>query len=143
MAAAAITQQSDPSTRNHLDTVLENELDQLQQRVLQNANGEFFFYLTGSAREFLLLKGTEQRHGANCLKLAIERHIVVPLADLVATDQIQVGDLIRIDRDCSQPSLTFTHKGKDRETPARRCEPDWLVGYVPARAGKSGEVLGL
>ena len=97
--AAAIRQYSDPLVRNHLEEILENELDQLQQRVLETAKGEFVFDVTGEAREFLLLKGSGQRYGAQHLKLAIERHIVFPLANLFATDQILAGDIICIDRD--------------------------------------------
>ncbi len=39
------------------------------------------------------------KYGARHLKRAIERHIVFPLADLVATRQVTEGDFIRIDRD--------------------------------------------
>ena len=88
---AAVRQRSDSATRNYLEKVLENELDLLQQRVLEPAKGEFFFYLTGSATEFLLLTATEEDLGAKRLKLAIERHIVYPLANLFATDQIHPG----------------------------------------------------
>ena len=107
MIAAAIKQQLDGSTRNHLDSLLAKELDQLQQRVAETAKGEFFFYVTDSAKQLLLAKATEQHYDARRLKLAIERLIVYPLANLLATDRIQVGDLIRIDRDHDQPRLNF------------------------------------
>jgi ATP-dependent Clp protease ATP-binding subunit ClpA len=107
MAAAAMKQQSERSTQNHLDGVLAKELDQLRQRVAEAAKGEFFFYITDSAREFLLLNTTEQGYDARRLKLAIERLIVFPLANLFATDRIQTGDTIRIDRDDDQPRLNF------------------------------------
>lgn len=107
MIAAAIQQQLDGSTENHLDRVLAKELDQLQQRVAETAKGEFFFYVTDSAREFLLLNATERHYDPRRLKLAIERLIVYPLANLFATDRIQVGDRIRIDRDPDQPCLDF------------------------------------
>jgi ATP-dependent Clp protease ATP-binding subunit ClpA len=110
MIAAAMKQQSDGSTENHLDRVLTKELDQLQQRVAETAKGEFFFYITDSAREFLLLNATERHYDPRRLKLAIERLIVYPLANLFATDRIQVGDRIRIDRDRDQPCLDFTRE---------------------------------
>ena len=128
MRAAAIRQQSDPSTRNELDKVLETELDQLQRRVLETAKGEFFFDVTGSAKEFLLLKGTEQGYSAQRLKLEIERHIVYPLANLFATDQIHVGDMIRIDRDHNQPRLNFTREVEGLVTPFRRLEAEVIAG---------------
>jgi C-terminal, D2-small domain, of ClpB protein len=104
---AAIRQQANSSPRNHSEQVLETKLDLLQQRILETAKGQFLFYLTAAAREFLLLKGTEQRYGAERLKLPIERHIVYPLANLLATDQIHVGDMVCIDRDHNQPCLNF------------------------------------
>jgi ATP-dependent Clp protease ATP-binding subunit ClpA len=128
MTAAAIRQQLDPPTRNELDKVLENELDQLQQRVLETAKGEFFFDVTASAKEFLLLKGTEQGYGAQRLKLEIERHVVYPLANLFATDQIHVGDMIRIDRDHNQLGLNFTREVEDLVTPLRHLEAEATAG---------------
>ncbi len=124
--SAAIRQQWDSSPRNHLEKVLENELDLLQQRVLETAKGQFLFHVTVSAREFLLLKGTEQRFGAQRLKLAIERHVVYPLANHFATDQIHVGDIVRIDRNHNQPRLNFTREVKNLAIPARRLEPEAL-----------------
>jgi hypothetical protein len=82
MRAAAIRQQSDPSPRNESDKVLENELDQLQRRVLEAAKGEFFFDVTRSAKEFILLKGSQQSYGAQHLKLSLERHVVYPTVHL-------------------------------------------------------------
>jgi len=110
---AAIRQQWDPSTRNELDKVLENELEQLQRRVLETAKGEFLFDVTRSASEFLLQKGSEHGHGAERLKWAIEHHVVYPLANLFATDQIQAGDTVCIDRDHNQPCLNFIREVED------------------------------
>ena len=142
MRTAAIWQQSDPSTRNELDKVLQNELDQLQQRILETGKGEFFFDVTGSAKEFLLLNGLERRCGVWYLKLAIERHIVFPLADLFATDQVLAGDRVCIDQDQDQLCLIFTHKGKNLAAPGRRVEPNGPLRYVLGRTEKSVEVQG-
>jgi len=128
MRAAAIRQQSDPATRNELDKVLENELDQLQRRVLETAKGEFFFEVTRSAKEFLLQKGSEQRYDAERLKLAIEHHVVYPLANLFATDQIQAGDTVRIDRDHYQPCLNFIREVEDLVAPLRQLEAEATAG---------------
>jgi hypothetical protein len=130
MRTAAIRQQSDPSPRNELDKVLQNELDQLQQRILQTGKGEFFFDVTGSAKEFLLRNGLERRCGALHLKSAIERHIVFPLADLFATDQVLTGDRVSIDQDQDQLCLIFTQKGKNLAAPGRRVEPNGPLGTV-------------
>ena len=118
MRAYATRQQSDFLPRNQMEQILESQLDQLQRRVLETAKGEFFFEVTGPAREFLLERGSEPSYGVQRLKLAIESHVVYPLADLFATDQILAGDMVRIDRDQNQPGLTFTSNGKDLATPA-------------------------
>jgi len=35
-----------------MEQILEGQLDQLQRRVLETAKGEFFFDVTGAAKEF-------------------------------------------------------------------------------------------
>src|SRR5205807_2490296 len=79
--------------------VLDIELGQVQQRVLDTAKGQFLFRVTPAGRDFLLQEGTDQRYGARHLKRAIERHVVYPLANLLATDQVTLGDLVCIDWD--------------------------------------------
>jgi ATP-dependent Clp protease ATP-binding subunit ClpA len=128
MIAAAINQQLVGSTQDHLDRVLAKELDQLQQRVAETAKGEFFFYLTDSAKEFLLVNATERHYDARRLKLAIERLIVYPLANLFATDLIQVGDRIRIDRDRNQPRLDFRREVEELAPPLRHLGPAAIPG---------------
>jgi len=112
-----------PLQRDHLQEVLEIELGQVQQRVLETAKGQFLIRVTGPCREFLLQEGTDQRYGARHLKRAIERHIVYPLANLLATDQVHFGDLVCIDWDRSEGRLTFIREGEDLAMRARRVEP--------------------
>ncbi len=96
-----------PLRRDDLETVLEIELGMVQQRVLETARGQFLFCVTDAARNFLLQEGTDERYGARHLKRVIERHIVIPLANLLATDQVHLGDLIRIDYDPERKRLVF------------------------------------
>jgi ATP-dependent Clp protease ATP-binding subunit ClpA len=125
-----------PLRRDHLEQVLEIELGQVQQRVLEAAKGQFLLRVTGPGREFLLQEGTDQRYGARHLKRAIERHVVSPLANLLATDQVHLGDLVCIDWDHSRDCLTFIREGDDRAMPARCLERAASVRSVPARTGK-------
>jgi ATP-dependent Clp protease ATP-binding subunit ClpB len=82
----------------HLAQILEIELGMVQQRVLMAAGAnQFVFNCTGPVKEFLLKEGTDPRYGARHLKRAIERHLVFPLANLVATSQVKLGDFIRVD----------------------------------------------
>ena len=86
----------------HLEKILEIELGMVQQRILQ-ATGDihFVFNCTPRAKQFLRFEGTDLKYGARHLKRAIERHIVFPLANLVATGQVKSGDFIRIDLDAT------------------------------------------
>jgi ATP-dependent Clp protease ATP-binding subunit ClpA len=82
----------------HLEQILEIELGMVQQRILQaTGNNQFVFSCTSLVKQFLLKEGTDPKYGARHLKRAIERHIVFPLANLVATGQVKLGDFVRID----------------------------------------------
>jgi ATP-dependent Clp protease ATP-binding subunit ClpA len=82
----------------HLEQILEIELGMVQQRILQaTGNNQFVFSCTPQVKKFLLAEGTDMKYGARHLKRAIERNVVFPLANLVATGQIKLGDFIRID----------------------------------------------
>jgi ATP-dependent Clp protease ATP-binding subunit ClpA len=127
-----------PLKREQLQEVLDIELGQVQQRVLDTANGQFLFRVTEAGREFLLQQGTDQRYGARHLKRAIERHLVYPLANLLATDQVNLGDLVRIDWDKSHEGLTFVREGEGALVQAAAAK---AVGAAAAAAmdGQSAE----
>src|SRR5262249_22783874 len=88
------------------------ELGQVQQRVLETAKGQFLFRVTNAGRDFLLQEGTDQRYGARHLKRAIERHVVYPLANLLATEQVHLGDLVCIAWDGVHRQLTCVREGE-------------------------------
>src|ERR1700746_1776477 len=126
-----------PLKRQQLEEVLEIELGQVQQRVLETAKGQFLFRVTGQGKDFMLQEGTDQRYGARHLKRAIERHVVYPLANLLATEQVHLGDLVCIDWDKTQDRLTFIREGENLALPARRLEPVAPQRMAKAHSGKS------
>jgi ATP-dependent Clp protease ATP-binding subunit ClpB len=128
-----------PLRREQLEEVLEIELGQVQQRVLETAKGQFLFRVTAGGREFLLQEGTDQRYGARHLKRAIERHVVYPLANLLATEQVHLGDLVCIDWSKDNEGLSFVREGENLAMPARRVEQVAPQRAVPARSGRSIE----
>jgi ATP-dependent Clp protease ATP-binding subunit ClpB len=128
-----------PLKRRQLEEVLEIELECVQKRVLQTAKGQFLFRVTTSGREFLLQEGTDQRYGARHLKRAIERNVVYPLANLLATDQVQLGDLVCIDWNREGDGLSFVREGENLAMPARRPEPPPAPRPGPARNGRAIE----
>src|SRR5512147_411494 len=82
----------------HLEQILEIELGMVQQRILQaTGNNQFVFSCTAKVKQFLLREGTDPKYGARHLKRAIERFVVFPLANLVATSQVNLGVFVRID----------------------------------------------
>jgi ATP-dependent Clp protease ATP-binding subunit ClpB len=97
-----------PLRTDQLEQILEIELGMVQQRVLQTGKVRFCFELTPNARTFLLAEGTDVNYGARLLKRALERHLVHPLSNLVASEQVSLGDLISIDWVPGHTALTFT-----------------------------------
>ncbi len=101
----------------HLQQILEIELGMVQQRVLMAAGAhQFVFNCTQQAKSFLLSEGTDPKYGARHLKRAIERHIVFPLANLVATGQVKLGDFVRIDL-IGESKLTFVKEAEGAMVP--------------------------
>ncbi|QQS34489.1 MAG: ATP-dependent Clp protease ATP-binding subunit [Acidobacteriota bacterium] len=93
---------------HHLRQILNIELRSVQDRITESAGTKFVFECTDAAKEFLLGEGIDLKYGARHLKRAIERFLVYPLSNLVATEQVETGDLVMIDYDGERESLTFT-----------------------------------
>jgi ATP-dependent Clp protease ATP-binding subunit ClpB len=91
-----------------LRQILDIELTLVQRRVLQSAAGiPFILNINEAARGFLLRSGTDVKYGARHLKRAIERSLVHPISNLMASGQIDGGDLIAVDYDAAQDCLSF------------------------------------
>jgi ATP-dependent Clp protease ATP-binding subunit ClpB len=98
-----------PLHPEQLEQILEIELGMVQQRVLDAGRGQFLFRVTPAARRFLLQEGTDLKYGARHLKRAIEKYVVYPLANLLATEQVHIGDMLVVDWDGKSTHLLF-HK---------------------------------
>jgi ATP-dependent Clp protease ATP-binding subunit ClpA len=82
----------------HLEKILDIELGMVQQRILQAAgSSQFVFSCTDKVKQFLMQEGVDAKYGARHLKRAIEKNLVFPLANLVATAQVKLGDFVRVD----------------------------------------------
>lgn len=93
---------------HHLRKILEIELSAVQNRITESAGTKFVFECSTKAKEYLLREGIDLKYGARHLKRAIERFLVYPLSNLVATDQVETGDLVFVDYDKGKDILTFT-----------------------------------
>jgi ATP-dependent Clp protease ATP-binding subunit ClpB len=115
-----------PLRSQQLEQILEIELGMVQQRVLETAKGRFLFRVTQSARDFLLREGTDLKYGARHLKRAIERYVVYPLASLLATNQVSLGDVVSIDWDGGENGLTFLKEAEGALVPMTSPAPDTM-----------------
>lgn len=97
-----------PLGESELRKILDIELNMVQQRVF-NASPDraFIFHVTEPGKTYLLREGIDMKYGARHLKRAIERLLVQPLSNLIATDQIRMGDWIRVDFAADAGQLIF------------------------------------
>lgn len=93
---------------HHLRQILAIELNQVQNRITDSAGTKFVFECSESAKEFLLKEGIDLKYGARHLKRAIERFLVYPLSNLVATDQLSTGDFVFVDYNEQDDKLVFS-----------------------------------
>ena len=97
-----------PLGQAELRRVLAIELKVVQQRIAALADGAHFaFSLSEAARDYLLGEGTDARYGARHLKRAIDRCLVHPLSNLMATGQVQAGDRVFVELDGQLGRLVF------------------------------------
>ena len=92
---------------DHLRQILDLELQSLQERIMVSAETKFVFQCSRAAKDLILKEGIDFKYGARHLKRAIERLLVHPLSNLVATVQVELGDLIRIDVSSETGELMF------------------------------------
>ncbi len=103
-----------PLGQAELQKILTLELNALQQRIYNSSpNMAFVFSTTESAIDYLLREGTDIKYGARHLKRAIDRALVHPMSNLIATRQVHGGDLIKVDYDSDANELTFAREGED------------------------------
>ncbi|HKG21610.1 MAG TPA: AAA family ATPase [Blastocatellia bacterium] len=90
-----------------MEQILDLELQTVQRRVLTVGGGRFILRYTDRAKQFLLAEGTSSRYGARPLKRTIERNVVLPLSNLIATRQVGEGDILLVDLTRDANSLVF------------------------------------
>src|SRR5215204_1193571 len=93
---------------HHLRQILDLELQAVQDRIMQSAGTKFVFQCSETAKDMLMKEGLDYKYGARHLKRAVERFLVYPLSNLVATGQIGLGDLVHVDVDGIRNRLVFS-----------------------------------
>jgi ATP-dependent Clp protease ATP-binding subunit ClpA len=95
---------------HHLRQILDLELQAVQDRIMASAGTKFVFQCSDNAKDMLLQEGLDFKYGARHLKRAVERFLVYPLSNLVATSQVGLGDLVHVDLDELQHKLVFSKR---------------------------------
>jgi ATP-dependent Clp protease ATP-binding subunit ClpB len=125
-------------TDESMSQILELELQAVQRRILKLNQCRFIMRYTDQARQFLLAKGTSARYGARELKRTIERFVVLPLSNLVATRQVKDGDILLTDLANDEAELIFMK----RQAPELATDPYGLrfdsLGRLGATASAAG-----
>ncbi len=94
-----------------LEKILEIELNMVQRRIFDSSpERSFVFAVTPAGRKHLLGEGIDMKYGARHLKRAIERLLVQPISNLVASGQVRGGDLIRVDHGAGRKELEFARE---------------------------------
>jgi len=102
-----------PLGREELKKIVDIELDLVQDRILSlRADRAFIFKVTDRGKEHLLEEGTDTRYGARHLKRVIERLVVQPMSNLIATEQIRCGDSISIDYGDGSDAMIFQREAE-------------------------------
>lgn len=93
---------------HHLRAILDLELQAVQDRIMMSAGTKFVFQCSDEAKDMLLQEGIDYKYGARHLKRAVERFLVYPLSNLVATGQIGLGDLVNVAFNRQMNKLVFS-----------------------------------
>jgi ATP-dependent Clp protease ATP-binding subunit ClpB len=129
-----------PLRSEQLEEILKIELEMVQQRVLDTQRGQFLFRVTPEAGAFLLREGTDLKYGARHLKRAIERHVVDPLASLLVTEQVKLGDVLCIDWNEAEGRLVFQRQEEGAIVLMSTPQPKVAAQAARATSGRPVEI---
>jgi ATP-dependent Clp protease ATP-binding subunit ClpB len=129
-----------PLRPEQLEEILRIELEMVQQRVLDTQRGQFLFRVTPEAGAFLLREGTDLKYGARHLKRAIERHVVDPLASLLVTEQVKLGDVLCIDWNEVEGRLVFQREEEGAIVLMSTPQPKVAAQAARATSGRPLEI---
>jgi len=102
-----------PLGESELRSILDIEIDAVCERIRQATGKEYVtLKVSDGARDLLLSEGTDPRYGARHLKRAIERMMVRPLSNLIATGQVKDLDQILVHADKDNARLVFLKEFK-------------------------------
>jgi ATP-dependent Clp protease ATP-binding subunit ClpC len=92
-------------SRDHIHRIIDLELKALIQRIEGLGYG---IEVTGSAKDYLVDQGYDEKYGARPLKRAIQKHLEDPFAEEIINANIQEGDLLKADYKKDASALTIS-----------------------------------
>lgn len=99
-----------PLTHDHMKKILDLELANINERIWKAASGASVgapCILSPDAREYVLAKGIDPRYGARNLKRLLERELIGPISNLLATKQLKLGDVLKVEVGKNGDKLEF------------------------------------
>jgi ATP-dependent Clp protease ATP-binding subunit ClpA len=96
----------------HLRRILELELQAVQERIMRSASTKFLINCSPSFKEQMLHDGIDCRYGARHLKRSVERSLVLPLSNLLASGQVRFGDSVYVDLDKNGRNVVFSKRSE-------------------------------
>jgi ATP-dependent Clp protease ATP-binding subunit ClpA len=121
-----------PLCRTALRRILALELTILQQRIFNSSTAtRFVFSLTEAAKDYLLREGTDMKYGARHLKRVIDRALVHPISNLIASEQVHGGDLIKVEFDPEGNEMIFAKEAEDMPTYAMVQMMETVANWPP------------
>jgi ATP-dependent Clp protease ATP-binding subunit ClpB len=124
-----------------LKKILDIELNMVQQRIFNTSSEKsFVFKASDDAKGFLLQEGTDLKYGARHLKRAIERLLVQPMSNLIATDQVRGGDCVQVNFDSDRKLLSFVKEAEGLAVHAMADLVDRSIS-IPAFAMANGALI--
>jgi len=82
-----------PLDKSHMKLVIELELSKVRKRLLEQ---KIEIELDDAAKEFLLMKGWDEKYGARPLRRAVENFLEDPLAEAILRSEVRRGEPIRV-----------------------------------------------
>ena len=102
--------------KEHIAKILDINVVKLLDRI---ESVGFQIKLSKAAKEFLAEKGFDKAFGARPLNRAIQKYLEDPLAEEILKQEIQDGDVIKVDLDKAKNALKFTYPS-GRKTAAKK-----------------------
>lgn len=90
-----------------VEQILDLELKAVQDRITEKSSVKMILSFTQKTKKFLLEEGFDQRYNARPLKRSVEKWVVLPLANLVSSEQLNSGDEVVVDLHPNKSELRF------------------------------------